>query len=67
MQNDKLFLVETKDVVYYSERKIDAAYKHQEFNRWNPAKYREVQKSKYKFPEGKRKIALNDGTVEEAV
>ncbi len=44
--NRKLYLVETKDTVYASERKLDAAYKHVEF-KYGQAKYREVSESEF--------------------
>jgi hypothetical protein len=60
-----LYVVETQDSVFYSDRKIDAVYKHCEFL-YGRARYKEVDRSKYQFPEGKRRIKLRDGTVTEA-
>lgn len=61
----KWYIVETDKEVFYSPRKMDATYKHVEYL-YGRARYKEVERSKYQFPEGKKRIKLNDGTLTEA-
>ena len=65
-QQGKLYLVETENAVWWSKRKLDAAYKHVEFRR-GQARYREVDASRYRIPENVRVISLDQGIIEEAV
>lgn len=62
-QEARLYLVETKDEVLWSERKLDAIYEHVKFS-YGKAKYKEVLKNRYKFPEGKKKTRINAPLVE---
>ena len=59
----KLYLVETKDEVFWSTEKIDAIYKHVEYP-YGKARYKEVDRSKYQFPDGKKKVKLQPALVE---
>jgi len=61
--DQKLYLVETKDEVLWSERKLDAIYEHVKYS-YGRAKYKEVLKNRYKFPEGKKKTHLFPPLVE---
>lgn len=61
-----LYLVETDSIVFHSDRRIDALYKHIEYRR-GQARYKAVRPDRYTYPKGKQKISLRDGTVEEAV
>lgn len=53
----KLYLVETENEVFWSERKLDAAYKHVEF-RYGRAVYKEVNAARYYMDRSKRYIPL---------
>jgi hypothetical protein len=57
----KVYTVETKDTIFWSERKMDATYKHVEFL-YGQAKFGEINKADL-LKKGKKviQIQLEDG------
>ena len=55
-----MFIVQTKDTIYRSKRKLDATYKHVTFRYKDKAKFREVTETQMKSLErtGKRIVEL---------
>ena len=65
-ESGRLFLVETRDIVWWGRRKLDAIYKHVEFEKGR-ARYREVHADRYLLPEHVLVFPLACGVIEEAV
>ena len=57
-QNGIVYVVETQDKIFWSQRKLDATYKHTQFRYKDRVRYREVDAARSTPPDNKELIHL---------